>query len=254
MADSVAIDRAAAKRRGRAGSSWQSAVILEIVPRTPRIVSVFLAPARPFAFVPGQHLSVAVRRGLPDRKYSIASAPESGAIVELAIEALAGGEVSGYFHRTAAPGDTVEIRGPKGDFTWTVADGGPILLIGGGSGLVPLMSMIRHRALRRSPVRVGLVYSATTWDDVLFRDELLELAAAKDGFELVLTLTRERQPRADTAVRRIDRAMIADMLARLPGARGVFICGSDPFVDNARAIVSQLGVAAKQIRIESYGV
>jgi len=253
MADVMAIRDVEPRKKARSG--WQSAVILDIVPRTPRISSIFLAPAQPFSFVPRQHLSVRIAALGEQRKYSIASAPESGAIIELAIEALAGGEVSGYFHRTATAGDSVEIRGPRGDFTWSVADGGPVLLIGGGSGLAPLMSMIRHRAARGSTVPMGLVYSATTWEDVLFREELLSLAEAKDGFELSLTLTRELRAQPGHGARRIDREMVAAMLARLPGApTHVFMCGSDPFVENARAIVEQLGVPSGRISIESYGV
>jgi ferredoxin-NADP reductase len=245
-------DRAKSKRSG-----WQSAVVLEVLPRTPRINSVFLAPERPFSFQPGQHVRVKVLNDVSgaERSYSIASAPESGAILELAIEALPRGQVSGYFHGRAAPGDTVELRGPKGDFSWSVADGGPVLLIAGGSGLVPLMSMIRHRTLRKSTAAVGLVYSAITWDDVLFRDELLELAEAQDGFELLLTLTREAPSQPGVGASRIDAAMLRSMVQRLPAApRSVFVCGSDPFVDHVQGLLSQLGIAPNLVHIESYGM
>jgi ferredoxin-NADP reductase len=236
---------------------WQNAVILAIESRTPRIRSFFLAPAQPFAYVAGQHVDVRLTAEdgyKAERSYSIASAPEAGAVIELAIEAYAGGEVSGYFHDVAAVGDTVEIRGPIGKhFVWAVADG-PVLLIGGGSGLVPLMSMIRHRTLQRSSVSVGLILSATTWEDVLYRDELLALSEAGDGFELTLTLTREAAPREGVAARRVDPAMVRDMLARLPAAiGGVFICGSNPFVETAATAVTGLGVAASSVRTERYG-
>jgi ferredoxin-NADP reductase len=239
-------------------SRWQSAVILSIEAQTPRIRSYLLAPAQPFGFLPGQHVKVRVSPSAGEqtsRSYSIASAPEAGAVIELAIEELPRGEVSGYFHRVASPGETIEIRGPLGDFVWTVRDGGPVLLIGGGSGLVPLMSMIRHRTLQRSKVSVGLILSAQTWDEVLFRDELLALAEARDGFELSLTVTREPARQAGVASRRVDREMVQEMLARLPAApSGVFICGSDPFVENAERIVAALGIARGNLRTESYGV
>jgi ferredoxin-NADP reductase len=244
--------RAKNKRAG-----FQNATILDIVQRTPRIRSIFLAPDQPFGFLPGQHVRLRILRNVSkaERDYSIASAPESGVIIELAVEALPGGEVSGYLHGAAAPGATVELRGPRGSFTWSVADGGPVLLIAGGSGLVPLMSMIRHRALRKSTIPVGLVYSAITWDDVLFRDELLALAEAKDGFELLITLTREQPLEPDVRSGRIDAAMIQAALARLPAAvSSVYICGSDPFVDNARAIVDALGIARDRVNVESYGI
>jgi ferredoxin-NADP reductase len=242
----------------RKKQSWQKAVILAIEPRTPRIRSFFLAPERPFSYVAGQYVKVrlTVDGGYTaERSYSIASAPDSGAIIELAIEQLPGGEVSGYFHASAAVGDTLEIRGPLGgNFSWSARDGGPILLIGGGSGLVPLMSMVRHRALQKSAAAMGLILSAITWDDVLFRDELLTLAEANDGFALKLTLTREAPPKPDVGARRVDAAMVKEMLARLPAAiSGVFICGSDPFVENAANAVSALGIDPKIVRTESYG-
>lgn len=115
--------------------------------------------------------------------------------------------------------------------------------------------MIRHRALRKSRVPVGLVYSAITWDDVLFRDELLELAEAQDGFELLLTLTREPPPHTGVRSSRIDAAMLRDMLQRLPAApRGVFVCGSDPFVEHVQALLEQLAVAPGVVHVESYGI
>jgi ferredoxin-NADP reductase len=229
-------------------------VILAIEPQTPRIQSFFLAPEQPFSFVAGQHLKVrvATRSGYEERSYSIASAPEDGAIIELAIEALPGGEVSGHFHRIAEVGDKLEIRGPLGKFVWSVADG-PALLIGGGSGLVPLMSMIRHRTARRSQVKLGLIFSAMTWDDVLYRDELIALAETQDGFELMLTLTRESTPREGHGSRRIDVAMVQTMLDGLGAAvSGVFVCGSDPFVEAAVGAVKAAGVTAP-ISTEEYG-
>lgn len=251
MSTQPTLERSSKKR-----SQWQSAVILSIERLTPRIRGYVLAPAQPFAFLPGQHVKLRVMAGgsVEDRSYSIASAPEAGALIELAIEELPGGEVSGHLHRVAVPGDTLELRGPLGKFTWTVRDGGPILLIGGGSGLVPLMSMIRHRTLQQSKVPVGLILSAITWDDALFRDELLELERARDGFELTLTLTRETMKQPGIANRRVDSAMVREMLERLPAApSGVFICGSNAFVDNAAEIVAALGVAPGNVHTERYG-
>lgn len=251
------VDTALATKRKKK-QSWQKAVILAIEPRTPRIRSFFLAPERPFSYVAGQYVKVrlTVDGGYTaERSYSLASAPDSGAVIELAIEELPGGEVSSYLHASAAVGDMFEIRGPLGgSFSWSAADGGPILLIGGGSGLVPLMSMVRHRALQKSSVAMGLILSAITWDDVLFRDELLTLAEADAGFALKLTLTREAPPRAGVGGRRVDSAMVKEMLERLPAAvSGVFICGSDPFVETAANAVAALGISSEIVRTESYG-
>lgn len=252
--DSLPLNTAPRASGKRARS--QEAVILSVEPQTPRISSIFLAPSQPFAYLPGQHLGVRVntRGSSAERKYSIASAPESGAIIELAVEALPGGEVSGYLHSPAAVGQTVQIRGPRGDFTWSVADG-PVLLIGGGSGVVPLMSMVRHRAARGSAVPLGLIYSAATWEDVPFRDELLELAEKRDGFELALTLTRDSRQHPNTHARRIDAAMVREVQQRLPAAvSGVFICGSDSFCNAASRLVTELGVASGAVQVESYGI
>jgi len=167
---------------------WQDAIIMDRVLRTSRITSFFLAPREPFAFKAGQHVDI--RLTAPDgyraiRSYSIASPPASPGIIELAIERLDGGEVSPFFHETAAIGDRIELRGPLGGhFVWSSTDGGPLLLVGGGSGLVPLMSMVRDRAESGLDASVLLLLSARSWDDVLYRDELTMLAARMDGFDL----------------------------------------------------------------------
>lgn len=237
---------------------WQNAKVRAILSRTSRITSYLLAPEAPFTFVAGQHVDVRLTAEdgySAERSYSIASAPEAGPEIELAIERLVDGEVSGYFHEVAAVGDEVELRGPiGGHFVWTVADAGPILLIGGGSGLVPLMSMIRHRAAQASEKGIALVLSAPSWDDVLYRDELLALDAARDGFELVLTLTREPARRPRDYSRRVDAAIVRDALGRLAAApSGVFVCGSNPFVETAAQAVLELGVPANLVRTERYG-
>jgi len=128
---------------------WQEATINAVTPDTPRVKRFLLAPSAPFPFRAGQHVDV--RLTAPDgyraeRSYSIASAPEDTARIELAIERLDDGEVSPFFHDVAEIGDAIELRGPiGGHFVWDVNDGGPLLLLGGGSGVVPLMSMLRHR-------------------------------------------------------------------------------------------------------------
>ncbi|MCC7272986.1 MAG: oxidoreductase [Alphaproteobacteria bacterium] len=241
-----------------ARSPWQAATIAAIVPRTGRVASFLLTPERPFAFRAGQHVDV--RLTAPDgyqaqRSYSIANAPEDAAAVELAIERLEDGEVSPYFHDVAAVGDRIELRGPiGGHFVWTADDGGPLVLVGGGSGVVPLMSMLRHRARAASRVPALLLLSARTWDEVIFRDELLALHDRRDGFELVLALTREPARRAADFGRRIDRPMAAAILARLPEpARSAFVCGANPFVAAATEGLLAAGVPAAIVRTERYG-
>ena len=189
-----------------------------------------------------------------------ASQPRVGAIIELTIERLADGEVSPYFHDVAQVGDEVELRGPLGGhFVWTVDEGGPLILIGGGSGVVPLMSMLRHRAARASKVPLLLLFSARTWEDVIFRDELLALHERRDGFELVLTLTREggrpeAARRAGDFARRVDAPMVRALLARLPAAPlRAYVCGPNAFVEAAAQGLVGAGMAAALIRTERYG-
>ncbi|MBZ9857711.1 ferredoxin reductase [Mesorhizobium sp. CA13] len=244
---------------GQTGSPWQTARIVRVEKRTPRVTSFFFEPSRPFAYRAGQHVDV--RLTAPDgyqarRAYSIASAPEAGPVIELAIERLEDGEVSPFFHEVAAVGDEIELRGPLGGhFIWPDDDEGPLLLVGGGSGVVPLMSMVRHRAARRSTVPVVLVFSARVWDEVIFRDELIGLDDRGNGFNLVLTLTREAARRPADYSRRVDVAMMVRSMARLRRPPGLaFVCGSNAFVSAAAQALIDAGVPADVIRTERYGV
>jgi len=237
---------------------WQAAVVKDIIPRTARIKSFILAPSRPFKFLAGQHVNVQLTA--PDgyramRSYSIASSPENPSQIELAIEHLGNGEVSPFFHEVVEVGDEIEIQGPLGGhFVWSKLDGGPLLLVGGGSGLVPLMSIIRHREAVARDVVIILLLSARDWDDVLYRDELLALDERRNGFTLVLTLTRELPKRDVDYGRRVDTAMMAEVLRRLPGApRHVFACGTNSFVSAAVDGAVAAGTPASIIRTERYG-
>ncbi|RWD83455.1 ferredoxin reductase [Mesorhizobium sp.] len=240
-------------------SPWQTATISRIEKRTPRVTSFWFQPSRPFTHLAGQHVDV--RLTAPDgyqarRSYSIASAPEAGAGIELAIERLDDGEVSPFFHDVAAVGDEIELRGPLGGhFIWEASDGGPVLLVGGGSGVVPLMAMVRHRASQKSAAPIALVFSARVWDEVVFRDELIRLDDRRDGFDLVLTLTREQARRPADYSRRVDAKMMAQAMERLPKApRLAYVCGSNAFVSAAAEALIDAGVPAGIIRTERYGV
>jgi ferredoxin-NADP reductase len=242
-----------------AGAHWQNAVVSGIVVQNPRIKSFFFKLPAPIEFRAGQHVDV--RLTAPDgyramRSYSIASAPDGSDTIELVVERLADGEVSPFLHDVVVIGDTLEIRGPLGGhFVWSLEDGGPLLLAGGGSGVVPLMSMLRYRRDAKSSVPVVLIFSARSWDDVLFRDELLELDGRKDGFELILTLTREAPRRKGDYGRRVDMALVADGLARLPAPPHlVYVCGTNQFVNAAADGAVAAGIAPSIVRTERYGV
>jgi ferredoxin-NADP reductase len=240
-------------------TGWQTAEIVGMQEQTPRIKSFFLAPKQPFNFRAGQHVDV--RLTAPDgyramRSYSIGSAPEHPNRIELAIERLDEGEVSPFFHDVAEIGDEIDIRGPLGGhFVWSVADGGPLLLLAGGSGVVPLMAMIRHRQAQASTVPTLLLLSSRDWEDVLYRDELIDLHEQNNGFTLVLTITREPPRRPHDFDRRIDAAMLSEVAARLPAApKYVFACGSNAFVNTAADSAVACGIAAPVIRTERYGI
>lgn len=240
---------------------WQTATVIDIVVRTPRIKSYFLSLEHPFAFTAGQHVDI--RLTAPDgyqamRSYSIASAPEHGTSIELAVEQLKDGEVSGFMHDVVVVGDEIEVRGPLGGhFVWSVADGGPLLLLGGGSGVVPLVSMVRHLKaahLAASTVPALLLLSARTWDEALYRDELSSLKEEMHGFKFVLSLTRETIEHGQDFGRRIDSDMVADVVKRLPGPPvHVFVCGANSFVNAAADGAVAAGIPAGLIRTERYG-
>lgn len=244
--------------KGTQPAVWQTCTITRIVDQTPSIKSYFLRLSRPFSYMAGQHVDV--RLTAPDgyiamRSYSIASAPSASDIIELAIERLPDGEVSPFFHDVAVVGDEIELRGPiGGHFLWPETPTAPILLIGAGSGVVPLMAMLRHRRDLSQPVPTALLLSSRTQSDVLFGNELRSLEMADPNFELALAITRETPKRSADFARRIDNAMVAEVIARLPRTPAqVFVCGSNPFVNIAADGALMAGLDAAVIKTERYG-
>jgi ferredoxin-NADP reductase len=235
---------------------WTEARITRIERRTPRLTSVFLQAALA-PHLAGQHIDV--RLTAPDgyqaqRSYSIASAPGDGEI-ELAIERLDDGEVSPYFHEVAQPGDTIEVRGPiGGHFIWRPEDGGPVLLVAGGSGIAPLMAIARAWSGAMATTPMLLFYSARTWDDLVYRDELLAMAARTAAFTFVAATTRGRKARPEDFERRLDGPMLRDILGRWDRTPAhAYVCGSNAFVGTAADHLVGAGVPARLIRTERYG-
>ena len=186
------------------------------------------------------------------RSYSIASAPELDAL-EITVELIDDGEVSPYLVEEVRPGDQFEVRGPiGGHFTWSVPDGGPLLLIGGGSGLVPLMSMLRHRAARRSEVEARILVSARGTEDALYRDELASLEPSA-GLHVAWTFTRTPPPGWTGWARRVDAAMLAELGPGPDAGARRFVCGPTPFVERVAELLVEAGHDPRAIHAERFG-
>jgi ferredoxin-NADP reductase len=243
---------------GGSAGGWQDAVIEAITPLTARVKSFLLRPARWCPFIAGQHLDI--RLTAPDsyqvqRSYSVASAPEMQGVYELAIEVLDNGEVSPFFHEVAETGDSIEIRGPfGGHFNWSAEESGPVLLIGGGSGIVPLMSMARHRAARKANAPMALLYGARSLADAPYAVELLRLQQASDGFRLAFAFSREEAKRPGDFSGRINGGILREMLEGMETQpRVTFVCGANRFVETVTAHLVALGQPPASIRTERFG-
>jgi ferredoxin-NADP reductase len=236
---------------------WQVATVEAVRVDTPRVKSFTLSLPDWRQFRPGQHFDI--RLTAPDgyqaqRSYSIASPPEMADSIELTVELLEDGEVSPYFHEVVQPGDQFEVRGPiGGPFTWSADMGGPLLLVGGGSGVVPLMSMLRHRRLASPDSSALLLYSSRTIEEVIYAGELAEMAAKDPLLQIELTLTRE-QPAGWTGYnRRVDTEMVAKSMERLGGPKLAYVCGPTGFVETAARLLVEAGMPADSVRTERFG-
>jgi ferredoxin-NADP reductase len=234
---------------------WTLAEVVDVVPETSRVRSLILdLPGWP-GHRAGQHLDVRLTAEdgyQAQRSYSIASAPEDGHVA-ITVERLDDGEVSPYLVDEARAGDRIEVRGPIGGyFVWEADRGGPLLLVAGGSGIVPLMAMIRHRAAAGSTVLGRLLYSSRSLENVIYRDELERLAARDDGLEVVHTLTRERPPAWSGYDRRIDAEMLAEV-AWPAGEALAFVCGPTRLVESVATGLVALGYDFSRVRTERFG-
>ena len=231
---------------------WRPATVTAIVDETPHARTlVFEVPGWP-GHQAGQHVDVRLTAAdgyVAERSYSIASSPEDAGLA-LTVERIDEGEVSPYLTEELRAGDVIELRGPIGGFfTWKVQDGGPLLLVGGGSGLVPLMSMLRHHREQASDIDARLLLSARTRDSILYRAEL----AALERVRVTYTLTRERPDRWSGFHRRVDAAMLR-AVGPPPAARPqIYVCGPTPFVEAAADQLVDLGHDPAAIRAERFG-
>jgi len=243
--------------RPAARLDWRLAEILEVIVETPQARSLVLRVPEWPGHAAGQHVDVRLTAEdgyQAQRSYSIASPPERREVV-LTVERIDDGEVSPFLTEEARPGDRIELRGPIGGyFTWTAEEGGPLQLLGGGSGIVPLMAMLRHRALgsgRRVPAR--LLYSSRTLQAVIFRDELAQLSGDGTGLAVTHTLTREAPPRWPGPSRRVDAEMLRERAFPAAERPRVYVCGPTPFVEAVASQLVALGHAPEAIKTERFG-
>jgi ferredoxin-NADP reductase len=236
--------------------SWRLAEVVEVRPETDRVVTLALEVPDWDGHLPGQHVDVRLTAEdgyRAERAYSIASSPDGGRI-ELAVERLEDGEVSPYLAGELRPGDQLELRGPVGGyFVWEPGRGGPLLLVAGGSGVAPLMAMVRYRAATGREVPVRLLYSSRTEDDVIFREELERLAEAGDGLTVTHALTRAQPPGWAGYARRIDAVMLEEVGWR-PGERPlIYVCGPTRLVEAVAGDLVALGHDPVRVKTERFG-
>jgi ferredoxin-NADP reductase len=243
---------ARAALRGRL--SWQLATVVDVVAETPTAKSIVLEPPAWPGHRAGQHvdLRLTAEDGYQaQRSYSIASAPEDEHL-ELTVERLEDGEVSSYLTDELRAGDELELRGPIGGyFVWDESLGGPLQLIGGGSGIVPLRAMLRHHRAISSGVPARLLCSSRTLAGTIYREELERTAG--EGIDVRFTLTRERPDGWAGYARRVDRDLLADAVWPAAERPLVYVCGPTGFVEAAAGALVELGHEPGRIRTERFG-
>ncbi len=236
---------------------WQISTVTRVKQEIQNVKTFTLALPHWIAHKAGQHYDV--RLTAPDgyqaqRSYSIASNPEQRGEIELTVERLEEGEVSTYLHDVLIVGDQVELRGPIGGyFVWEASMGGPLLLVAGGSGIVPLMAMLRHRKAAGVTIPTRLLFSSRSRDEIIYRDELESLQTDRSGLQVIHTLTRETSTEWQGYRRRIDLPMLGEVITPLGSDLKAYICGPTAMVESVATGLVTLGVSPRQIRTERFG-
>jgi ferredoxin-NADP reductase len=238
--------------------NWQIASVASIKPETTKVKSFTLTLPEWMRHRAGQHYDIRLTAEdgyQTQRSYSIASEPEREGEIDITVERINDGEVSTYLHDELIPGDRVEVRGPIGGyFVWEAGfSPGPLLLIAGGSGVVPLMSMLRHRAATRAGNPTALLYSSRNFEDVIYYNELEKLRSANNGLQIFHTLTRSQPADWKGYARRIDQEILREIVGPLGKAVQVFICGPTLMVESAANALVKVGIDSNQIRTERFG-
>lgn len=235
---------------------WQVATVVSTMPETKQVKSITFDVPGWRGHLSGQHVDVRLTAEdgyQATRSYSIAS-PPAGTQLALTVERVPDGEVSTYLTDILAPGDMVEIRGPIGGyFIWEASQNDPLLLIGGGSGIVPLMAMLRQRAGAGNHTPTRLLFSSRSQDDIIYRDELDRLARADPTLQVIHTLTRGQPPGWTGYRRRVDAAMLAEVAWPAAQHPLAYICGPTPFVEVAAAGLAGLNYEPARIKTERFG-
>ena len=236
--------------------NWTLGEVAELIDETQRVRSIVLdIPDWP-GHRAGQHVDVRLTAEdgyQAQRSYSIASGPEEARLA-ITVELLPDGEVSSYLLGELRLGDQLELRGPIGGyFVWEARMGGPLLLVAGGSGIVPLMSMLRHREASGASVGARLVYSSRSWEDVIYRDELEGLSTGANGLQVFHTLTRSQPPGWTGFARRVDGAMLSEIAWPASSGPTAFVCGPTPFVESVASALVLLGYPATSVKTERFG-
>jgi ferredoxin-NADP reductase len=234
--------------------TWQAADVVGVAAETPQVKTIAFDVPGWRGHRAGQHVDVRLTAAdgyQAERSYSIASAPD-GTRVELTVVRIGDGEVSPYLTGQLRPGDQIELRGPVGGyFVWEPPDGGPLLLVAGGSGVAPLMAMIRLRAHAGSEVDTRLLLSSRDWDDIIYRDELQRLNG--NGLTVTHTLTASQPPGWAGYARRVDAAMLAEVGPGPEQRPHVYVCGPTPFAEAVAEALVHLGHQPQRIKTERFG-
>lgn len=237
---------------------WQIATVKAVTIENPRVKTFTLQLPNWTPHLAGQHYDL--RLTAPDgyqaqRSYSIASAPEQTGEIDLTIEVIDDGEISAYLHEFLMPGDPIEVRGPIGGYFVWQADKNkrPLFLIAGGSGVVPLMSMLRHRRFANAHPPTKLLFSVRTPENLIYSQELQQLAADDPTFELFFTFTRQAPLSWQGFQRRIDQAMLTEITQKFETPPSVYICGPTALVENVANNLVIMGFPASDIRTERFG-
>lgn len=235
--------------------NWMAATVVEIVPETPRVASIVFECPMWEGHMAGQHVDIRLTAEdgyQAQRSYSIASAPEDDHLM-LTVERLSDGEVSPYLVDVLRRGDQVEMRGPIGQyFIWESGLGGPLLMMGGGSGVVPFRSMLRHRQSVGSSAPTRLLYSSRTLGDVIYQDELRSFDE-QDGVEVRVALTRGHPDDWTGYTRRVDRGMLEEFAWPADSRPLIYICGPNGFVETVATLLVELGHDPLSVKTERFG-